>query len=59
MAKKARIVLGWNARAAVVPTTRISELAEAFGAARVGLIDTDAPFGFTSGRMSAGSAFKL
>jgi hypothetical protein len=36
MATKAKIVLGWNALAAVIPTTRISELAEAFGAARFG-----------------------
>jgi hypothetical protein len=59
MAEKARIVLGWNARAAVMPTTRMSEMAEAFVASRVGPIDTDPPFGFTSGRRSAGSAFKL
>jgi hypothetical protein len=35
MATKAKIVLGWNALAAVIPMTRTSELAEAFGAARV------------------------
>jgi hypothetical protein len=36
IATKARIVLGWNALAAVIPTTRINELAESFGAARFG-----------------------
>ena len=36
MATKAKIVLGWNALAAVIPTTRISELAETFDAASFG-----------------------